>query len=274
MIRVFPRRTKWTPTDPLAFVGDPPLFRPPEQPVFVSCTFTWDVKEARRLVKAWQAFYGNVKLGGPGLGARGLDFVPGRFVREGMVFTSRGCIRHCPWCLAWRREGGVRELPIASGWNVQDNNLLACSRPHIEAVFAMLRQQQHRINFTGGLDVRLFRSWHRDLLLSINLDRMWFAYDDETVWPFLERVASLVRMFPQRTKRCYVLVGYTFGDTPEWAEKRLKYVLELGMDPFAIYYRPAAEIRPKPPPDWRDMLRVWSRPALYRRFEDQPMERD
>jgi hypothetical protein len=25
MIRVFPRRTKWTPTDELAFVGDPPL---------------------------------------------------------------------------------------------------------------------------------------------------------------------------------------------------------------------------------------------------------
>lgn len=31
-IRVFPRRTSMTPTDPLAFVGDPPLFGRPEDP--------------------------------------------------------------------------------------------------------------------------------------------------------------------------------------------------------------------------------------------------
>ncbi len=49
MIRVFPRKTAWTPTDELAFVGDPPLFRPPEQPVMVSVTFTWDIPEGERL---------------------------------------------------------------------------------------------------------------------------------------------------------------------------------------------------------------------------------
>ena len=28
IIRVFPRKTHMTPTDPYAFVGDPPLWRP------------------------------------------------------------------------------------------------------------------------------------------------------------------------------------------------------------------------------------------------------
>ncbi len=41
MIRVFPRKTKWTPDDELAFVGDPPLFRSPDnEAVYVSVTFS------------------------------------------------------------------------------------------------------------------------------------------------------------------------------------------------------------------------------------------
>jgi len=56
LIRVFPRRTKATPTDRLAFVGDPPLpaFRPARNAiaaVHVSCAFTWDMPEARRLMR-------------------------------------------------------------------------------------------------------------------------------------------------------------------------------------------------------------------------------
>ena len=43
-IRVFPRQTAMTPTDELAFVGDPPLslWRPSADEVHVSVTFTWD----------------------------------------------------------------------------------------------------------------------------------------------------------------------------------------------------------------------------------------
>jgi hypothetical protein len=70
MIRVFPRRTKWTPNDELAFVGDPPLFRPSIQPVFISCCFTWDISEAQRLFKAWNQYYPDVMIGGPARGGK------------------------------------------------------------------------------------------------------------------------------------------------------------------------------------------------------------
>ena len=65
LIRVFPRRTKWTPTDDMAFVGDPPMMRPDADEVHVSCTFTWDIPEARRLFHAWKQYYGRVDVGGP-----------------------------------------------------------------------------------------------------------------------------------------------------------------------------------------------------------------
>jgi hypothetical protein len=52
LIRVFPRRTKWTPVDELAIVGDPPLtWESDDLPIRVSVTFSWDIKEGARLVR-------------------------------------------------------------------------------------------------------------------------------------------------------------------------------------------------------------------------------
>jgi hypothetical protein len=47
MIRVFPTRTAWTPTDELAFVGHPPLFQPgtPDNPVRITVAVTWDLSQ-------------------------------------------------------------------------------------------------------------------------------------------------------------------------------------------------------------------------------------
>ena len=61
-IRVFTARNKWTPDDPLAFIGEPPLFRPgtPETPVYVSATFTWQRRRAEQLADSWRMYYRNV----------------------------------------------------------------------------------------------------------------------------------------------------------------------------------------------------------------------
>jgi len=156
MIRVFPRKTKWTPDDDLAFVGDPPLFRPPEMPVKISVTFTWDIEEGQRLYRAWKEYYQDVQIGGPAYGDKGEDFTPGRFVKEGVTITSRGCPNNCSWCFVPKREGKIRELDIKNGWVVQDNNILACSNNHIRGVFDMLIAQNKAVTFSGGLEARRF----------------------------------------------------------------------------------------------------------------------
>ncbi|MFH1633706.1 MAG: hypothetical protein ABIG63_06795, partial [Chloroflexota bacterium] len=122
MIRVFPRRTSYTPTDELVFIGDPPLWRPPEMPVHVSVTFTWDIPEAERLAAAWKMYYRDVTIGGPAIDGEGNSFVPGVYVKSGVTFTSRGCPNHCPWCLVNRP---LELLPIMPGRIIQDNNILA-----------------------------------------------------------------------------------------------------------------------------------------------------
>lgn len=257
MIRVFPRRTKWTPADELAFVGDPPLFLPDEQPVMVSVTFTWDIPEGQRLQRAWQAIYAQVELGGPAFGDPGGEFVPGRFIREGVTITSRGCIRNCSFCLVPQREGRIRELQIRDGWIVNDNNLLACSRRHIEAVFDMLRQQNKPIEFPGGIDSRLLEPWHIELFKSIRLGRLFMACDSEAALKPLEWAADLLADFSQNKKHCYVLIG-NGNDTMQAAEKRLRRVYELGFLPFAMLFE---DWKHK---DWKRFQRTWCRPAAYK----------
>ena len=100
VIRVFPARTKWTPDDALAFVGEPPFFRPgtAETPVMVSVTFTWQRRRAEQIAESWRMFYRNVRVGGPAYDDPGAEFVPGRFLKLGCTITSRGCPKKCGWC--------------------------------------------------------------------------------------------------------------------------------------------------------------------------------
>ncbi len=260
MIRVFPRRTKWTPDDELAFIGDPPLFRPKERVVYISVTFTWDLPVAHRLQRAWGQYYDIVNIGGPALDDPGGEFLPGRYVKEGVTITSRGCCWDCPWCFVPGREGKPRELTIREGWIIQDNNLLACSRSHIEAVFDMCLRQKYPIEFKGGLDSRLLRQWHVDAFKRMKVKEFWFAADDEESCKRLHLVSDLMSDFPERKKRCFVMIGRE--ETIEEAERRLKEVYALGFLPFAQLYQPKERI--DYPKEWKDLARKWSRPAAYR----------
>jgi len=228
----------------------------------ISVTFTWDIPQAERLYRAWSHFYDDVEIGGPAFDDRGSEFIPERFVKRGVTITSRGCSGSCDFCLVPQREGSTRELEIKDGWNVADNNLLACSQRHIENVFDMLRRQPEPVIFSGGLDARIFNTWHVDLLKSIRLKFAWFACDIPGSFDYLERVAALMSDFSIEKKRCYVLIGFN-GETIEKAEKRLQRVYYLGFLPFAMLYRSAEREIPWSQ-EWRNLRRKWCRPAAYK----------
>lgn len=268
ILRVFPRRTKATPEDLYARVGEPDLFTEILEPeeINISVAFTWDLAEAERLTQCWEKV-APTTIGGPATGMPGGDFEPGMYLRPGYVITSRGCPNRCWFCSVWRREGGVRELPIRDGWNVLDDNLLACSEPHIRAVFAMLKRQPQRIEFTGGLEAARLTDWHIDLLVDIKPKQMFFAYDTPDDYePLVEAGKKLlVAGFTTASHalRCYVLIGHP-GDTFSAAEGRLQQTIAAGFMPMAMLYRDETIHHA---PGWRKFQRQWARPAMIAAME-------
>lgn len=263
IIRVFPRRTKATPTDEYAFIGHPPLFWPEADEVHVSVAFSWDRLQAHLLADEWERVTGlPATVGGPATGEPGGDFVPGRYLKPGYVITSRGCPNRCWFCSVPKREGELRELPITQGHIVLDDNLLACSDQHFDTVISMLKDQPERAQFTGGLEAARLSRWHVGLLADLKPGRTYFAYDTPDDLEPLVEAGKMLREagFTAESHRlcCYVLIGHP-RDTFEQAEQRLQETIAAGFFPFAMLYRDRQGNRS---PEWITFQRRWARPQI------------
>jgi hypothetical protein len=262
--RVFPHRTSMTPTDSLAFVDcQPPMLVLPEiDEVHISVAFSWDMPRAEQLAEAWRIVGVPVKMGGPAFNLPGGEFMPGMYVKQGCTITSRGCPNHCWFCAVPKRDGKLRELPIKDGHNILDDNILACSDEHIEAVFQMLDRQPQRAVFTGGLEARILKPWHARRMREIKAQRMYFAYDTPDDYEPLVEAGKVMRQeghtFASHSMCCYCLIGYR-GDTFERAEKRLTDTVKAGFMPYAMLYRDEKGGRD---PEWMRFQREWLRPEI------------
>lgn len=274
LIRVFPRKTRASPDDELAYFGPPDFFAEADE-VHVSVTFTHDRAIAEALAEQWKGI-APVKIGGVAYGDDSLEFIPGRYVKPGYTITSRGCPRRCWFCGVWKKWPKVNVMPIYDGWNVLDDNLLAAPRDHVEAVFAMLRRQKKtdwpgwdgRIEFTGGLEALSLQDYQVDLLASLTpRPNMFFAYDPgdefETLVSAAERLLAGGFTRESHRLRSYCLIGYP-KDTLELAEQRLDQLLSIGFTPFAMLWQPETPSQEKhaPGPEWHELRRKYTRPAI------------
>jgi hypothetical protein len=263
VIRVFPTRTSQSPSDQLCFFGPPPMMLPEHTAVHVSVIFTWDTQKALWLKRQWECRTDKpVYIGGPALGERGEQFTPGLYMAPGITITSRGCPNKCWFCSVWRREGTIRELEIKPGHIIQDDNLLACSQKHIIAVFDMLSKQRKAAEFLGGMEAKLLKQWHVELMLGIRIKQMFFAYDTPND---LEPLRAAGRMLGlaglNRNKlRCFVLMGQP-GDTFDKCDKRMRETWDAGFMPQAMLYKNDMGDTDK---SWLPFFRTWARPAIIK----------
>lgn len=263
LLRIFPRRTNATPDDALAIVNETPgLWVPECDEIHVSCAFTYDIPQAEQLAEAWRAVGVPVSLGGPAFDERGGDFVPGRYLKSGYVITSRGCPNNCWFCQVPKREGGtIRELPIVDGYNLLDDNLLACSRSHVDAVFDMLARQPQWPEFTGGIEAKRLESWSAERMAALKPASLFMAYDTPDDWEPLVNAVTLLKQAGlkfQHQVRAYVLIGWS-KDTIEQAQKRLEATAKLGIFPMAMVYRGKDGKRGA---DWIKFGREWANPII------------
>lgn len=259
IIRVFPRRTSYTPDDELVFIGMPPLIITEHDEIHISCTFTWDKAYCEELAFQWEGRTNKpVKLGGPAFGSDAENFIQGLYIKKNIIFTSRGCNNNCPWCIVPKLEGKLKELPICQGNIIQDNNFLQTSRRHKEKVFNMLRTQKG-ICFKGGLEADLIDDHFVNNITSLRIKELWLACDTDGALPrFKKAMEKLTKAGFNRNKiNCYCLIG----DDMDKNENRLRQVYEAGAMPFAQLYRDFSDAKTEYDTDWNKFARMWQRPA-------------
>lgn len=259
--RVFPRQTRATPDDELCYFGLPKSNSLEVDEVHISITFTYDKAIGEYMAQQWQSKGYSVKLGGPAYGKPAGEFIPGLYLKKGITITSRGCNNKCWFCRVHKMQGDLIELPIKNGWIVQDDNILACSELHIKRVFEMLERQPEKPKFPGGLEAKLLRPWHVELLHKVKTQQMFFAYDTDDDYEPLVEAGKLLNesgfTLKKRKNWAYVLIGYP-GDNFVNAEKRLKDTLAAGFMPFAMLYKSECGFED---PEWRPFQRAWCIPA-------------
>ncbi len=115
-------------------------------------------------------------------------------------FTTRGCIRHCPFCIVPTKEGGftivyhISEICHGEDFNncvLMDNNILA-NRKHFFETADWLIDNNISVDFNQGLDARLFDQNIADKLAELKAFRTWrIAFDS---MDYKEDVLKAVRM--------------------------------------------------------------------------------
>lgn len=156
-------------------------------------------------------------------------------------FTTRGCVRRCPFCVVPQKEGSLQIVgDIYSFWTGQpkvvllDNNLTAAPFSHFEKVVDQLARERLLVDFSQGLDIRLLTREHVELLTKV---RLWkflrFAWDNPQDEEAVRRGITLLRRHFHPSKLMfYVLVG--FNTTPEEDLYRVETLRGLGVNPFVM----------------------------------------
>lgn len=242
---------------------------------YLSVVFTWDLPAAYQRACWLRAEGYRVRAGGPAISLmpdylRGVAEVGGDMDalphhNPNATFTSRGCIRACPFCAVPRIEGQLREL---DDWPVRpvlcDNNFLACSRAHFDRVIDSLKPLTG-VDFNQGLDARLLTPYHAQRLAELDCT-VRLAWDHiSTGNAFMAAFERLRKAgIPKSRIRCYVLIGYR--DTPDDALFRLRTVRNLGIHPNPMRYNPLDTLERDRyvAEGWTDrqltrMMRYWSR---------------
>lgn len=207
---------------------------------YISVPFTWDLQKAH-MRRSWLEAEGYaVQMGGPAVrlttGERGdIDALPHH--NPDATFTSRGCIRQCPFCAVWRTEGHLQELPT---WTprriVCDNNLLACSKAHFDKVIDSLKPLKG-IDFNQGLDARCLTKHHAERLAELDCI-VRLAWDHTSTGnAFMSAYEQLRKAhIPKNRIQVYALIG--FNDTPDDALFRLRTIHNMGVLPNPMRYNP------------------------------------
>lgn len=173
-----------------------------------------------------------------------------------ILFTSRGCIRRCPFCVVPRLEGRIRSVVSDVSKSVYpghrriilwDNNFLAS--PDWKKIIKSLLDTGLAVDFNQGLDARLMDEEKASHLADLPMSIVRMAYDRLEDKKSVEKAVHLLsdNGVRKRAMLFYTLFNYydprrKIGDDPETFLRRVREILELGCLSYPMRYEPPTSL--------------------------------
>ena len=158
-----------------------------------------------------------------------------------IIFTTRGCIRKCAFCIVPKKEGLIHNTtvvnlnPNGKYIKVLDNNFFSNSswRENIK----ILKSFNQPLDFNTGIDLRLLDIEQCEALSQLKIKTIhcaWDFYKDkDKVLPKLKMLCQYVKPYKITV---YVLVGFLTKEIVDTDVERVMTLKELGVNPFAMGY--------------------------------------
>lgn len=221
------------------------LLNPDE--VFISCIFKENRAKALGITRMFNC---PVEIGGYGISDKTLPdeiehIMPDYALYNcnySLGFTTRGCIRKCPFCIVWMKEGYIREnCDIYEFWNPQhkhivlfDNNILALP-DHFKKISEQILREGLTVDFNQGLDIRLLDDENTKILKKLKIKpELRFAFDNINLEDEVVKGIETLKRNGINRSMWYVLVG--FNSTIEEDLYRLKLLKKHNQTPYVMRY--------------------------------------
>ena len=176
------------------------------------------------------------------------DLVPD--CKASVFFSSRGCIRRCPFCAVPQLEPTFEAKPCVShlvsddhsSVILLDNNFLAS--PHrldVLAELASLRNaagRPYRVDFNQGLDARLVTPEIASRLSRLKLALVRLAYDSTVQREAVRRAIETLSAAGIRKRAILVYVMFNYFDTPDDFLARVQDLMDWGVAVYPMRYQP------------------------------------
>lgn len=234
---------------------------------YASCVFTWHRGRVSQVPDG-------ATLGGAGLRLDtvlppAIDHImpdyglyPG--VDFSMGFTSRGCPRHCPWCVIPWKEGGIRPAArLYEFWDrrhrrvkLLDNNLLAS--PNWQTTMEDIVAEDLEVDFNQGLDIRLVNDENVEYLKRVKVKELRFAFDDIAYEKTLREKMKLLLDNGLGSRKLSFYFLYGFPVIEQECIERVKILASYNVGVYPMAYKGADGKEPR-----RRILKVDDVPLLH-----------
>jgi len=172
-----------------------------------------------------------------------------------ILFTSRGCIRNCSYCIVPTMEGRIRsvvddvERHVYPGHKriiLWDNNLLAS--PNWRRILEGLRDIGLPVDFNQGIDARLVNEEKAQMIADLRIRHVRTAFDTLGQGRAISKAVELLSGSGIRRRRIFIYTLYNFydgespSDTPSTFLKRIQEIAQLGCVSYPMRYEPLTSI--------------------------------